>query len=68
MLFRSIDSAIQTGRKFGMQLLDSHLWSLYERGMIAAEEMIDKGRDSNALTQKVHSTGGTVGRTELDED
>ncbi|MDP7009532.1 MAG: type IV pilus twitching motility protein PilT [Phycisphaerales bacterium] len=62
-----IDSAIQTGRKFGMQLLDDHLWSLYERGMIGAEEMIDKGRDSNALTQKVHSTGGTVGRTELDE-
>ncbi|MDP7030651.1 MAG: ATPase, T2SS/T4P/T4SS family, partial [Phycisphaerales bacterium] len=40
-----IDSAIQTGRKFGMQLLDDHLWSLYEKGMISAEEMIDKGRD-----------------------
>ena len=63
-----IDSAIQTGRKFGMQLLDDHLWSLYEQGMISAEEMIDKGRDSNSLTQKVHNTGGTIGRTELDED
>jgi twitching motility protein PilT len=63
-----IDSAIQTGRKFGMQLLDDHLWSLYEQGMISAEEMIDKGRDSNSLTQKVHNTGGTVGRTELDKD
>ena len=62
-----VDSAIQTGRKFGMQLLDDHLWSLYDRGMISAEEMIDKGRDSNSLTQKVHSTGGSVGRTELDE-
>ncbi len=62
-----IDSAIQTGRKFGMQLLDDHLWSLYERGMISAEEMIDKGRDSNSLTQKVHNTGGSIGRTELDE-
>lgn len=62
-----IDSAIQTGRKFGMQLLDDHLWSLYERGMIAAEEMIDMGKDSNSLTQKVHNTGATVGRTELDE-
>ncbi len=62
-----IDSAIQTGRKFGMQLLDDHLWSLYERGMISAEEMIDMGKDSNALTQKVHNTGATVGRTELDE-
>ena len=61
-----IDSAIQTGRKFGMQLLDDHLWSLYEKGMIGAEEMIDKGRDSNTLTQKVHSSGGKVGRIELD--
>ena len=63
-----IDSAIQTGRKFGMQLLDDHLWTLYERGMISAEEMIDKGRDSNSLTQKVHNTGGTIGRTEMDKD
>ncbi len=61
-----IDSAIQTGRKFGMQLLDDHLWSLYERGMIAAEDMIDKGRDPNSLTQKVHGAGGKVGRVELD--
>ena len=36
-------------------------------GMISAEEMIDKGRDSNSLTQKVHNTGGSIGRTELDE-
>ncbi|MAI66369.1 MAG: type IV pili twitching motility protein PilT [Phycisphaerae bacterium] len=61
-----IDSAIQTGRKFGMQLLDDHLWKLYEKGWIGAEEMIDKGRDSNSLTQKVHTAGGKVGRSELD--
>ena len=61
-----IDSAIQTGRKFGMQLLDDHLWSLYEKGMISPEEMIDKGRDSGALTQKIHQSGGSVGRSELD--
>jgi len=62
-----IDSAIQTGRKFGMQLLDDHLWSLYERGIISAEEMIDKGRDPGELSEKVHRGGGSVGRTELDE-
>ena len=62
-----IDSAIQTGRKFGMQLLDDHLWTLYEKGMVDAEEMIDKGRDSNSLTQKVHNAGGKVGRSELDD-
>jgi twitching motility protein PilT len=61
-----IDSAIQTGKKYGMQLLDDHLWSLYQRGLISAEEMVDKGKDANDLTQKVHRSGGTVGRTELD--
>jgi twitching motility protein PilT len=62
-----IDSAIQTGKKFGMQLLDDHLWSLYSKGMISAEEMIDKGKDASDLTQKVHRAGGLVGRSELDE-
>ncbi len=63
-----IDSAIQTGKKFGMQLLDDHLWSLYSKGMIAAEEMIDKSKNPADLTDKVHRIGRTVGRTELDEE
>ncbi|MEO0513059.1 MAG: type IV pilus twitching motility protein PilT [Planctomycetota bacterium] len=62
-----IDSAIQTGKKFGMQLLDDHLWSLYSKGMIAAEEMIDKSKNPGDLTAKVHQTGRTVGRSELDQ-
>jgi twitching motility protein PilT len=62
-----IDSAIQTGRKFGMQLLDDHLWSLYERGLIGADEMIDKSKDPGELTEKVHRSGKSIGRTELDE-
>ncbi len=63
-----IDSAIQTGKKFGMQLLDDHLWSLYSRGMIAADEMIDKSKNPQDLTAKVHQLGHTVGRAELDEE
>jgi twitching motility protein PilT len=62
-----IDSAIQTGRKFGMQLLDDHLWSLYSDGVISAEEMIDKGKDPGELAGKVHRSGKLVGRTEIDE-
>jgi len=63
-----IDSAIQTGKKFGMQLLDDHLWQLYEEGKINAEEMIDKSKDPGDLTEKVHRAGGIVGRTELDAE
>ena len=62
-----IDSAIQTGKKFGMKLLDDYLWELYEAGKISAEDMIDRGRNPEALTEKVHRTGGKVGRQELDE-
>lgn len=63
-----IDSAIQTGKRFGMQLLDDHLWSLYSRDMISAEEMIDKSKNPADLTDKVHRLGRTVGRTEWDQD
>ena len=63
-----IDSSIQTGRKFGMQLLDDHLWKLFQQGMIAADEMIDKSRDPGELTNRVHRSGQVVGRTELDSE
>ena len=62
-----IDSSIQTGKKYGMQLLDDHLWLLYEQGKISAEEMIDKSRDSSTLAEKVHRAGGTLNRAELEE-
>jgi len=62
-----IDSMIQTGRKFGMQLLDDHLWTLYTRGMISAEEMIDKSKNPSDLTDKVHKLGRTVGNIIYDE-
>jgi twitching motility protein PilT len=62
-----IDSSIQTGKKFGMQLLDDHLWSLYSRGIISAEDMVDRSKNPQALTDKVHKAGKTVGRAELDE-
>ena len=62
-----IDSMIQTGKKFGMQLLDEHLWRLYAEGKIGAEEMVDKSKDPGSLRDKVHKIGRTIGRTELDE-
>jgi twitching motility protein PilT len=47
-----IDSNIQTGKKLGMQLLDEHLWQLYESGRITLEELLDKGRDPGALQDR----------------
>lgn len=50
-----IDSSIQTGKKWGMQLLDEHLWSLYTQGVISSEEMIDKSRQPGEIQEKMES-------------
>jgi twitching motility protein PilT len=39
-----IDSSIQTGKKYGMQLLDEHLWKLYEEGVCEGDEALEKAR------------------------
>ncbi|MBU1259595.1 MAG: type IV pilus twitching motility protein PilT [Planctomycetes bacterium] len=57
-----IDSSIQTGRKLGMQLLDDHLWDLYDDDKIALSEMLDKARQPSALLEKAEKKLG--GRTE----
>jgi len=58
-----IDSSIQTGKKLGMQLLDEHLWELYDKGRISLEEMLDKGRQPGALQQKaLAKIGGAKGK------
>ncbi|MHC4132535.1 MAG: type IV pilus twitching motility protein PilT [Planctomycetota bacterium] len=53
-----IDSSIQTGKKLGMQLLDDHLWSLYDTGKITLQEMIDKARQPGALQDKAMAKMG----------
>lgn len=55
-----IDSSIQTGKKLGMQLLDDHLWQLYEMGRITMAEMLDKGRQPGALHDKATARFKTI--------
>jgi twitching motility protein PilT len=50
-----IDSAIQTGKKFGMQLLDDHLWQIYESGAVDAEECVERARQPNEFQVKVEA-------------
>ena len=61
-----IDSAIQTGKKYGMQLLDDHMWTLFTKQVISAESMIDKAKNGPALIEKIHEIGGTINREELE--
>ena len=48
-----LDSAIQTGKKFGMQLLDEHLWKLYESGQVSAEDCVDRSRNAGDMQDKI---------------
>ena len=50
-----IDSSIQTGRKLGMQLLDEHLWRIYDMGKITLEEMLEKARLPAQLQDKARA-------------
>jgi twitching motility protein PilT len=50
-----IDSSIQTGKKLGMQLLDEHLWNLFDAGTITLEEMLDKSRSPGDLHEKARN-------------
>ncbi|MEM6332903.1 MAG: type IV pilus twitching motility protein PilT [Planctomycetota bacterium] len=63
-----IDSAIQTGKKFGMQLLDDNLWDHFSNGRIAADTMIDRCRKQGDMVEKLKRAGHQTGRIELDED
>ena len=69
-----INSAIQTGKKFGMQLLDEHLFKLFNEGIIAAEEAIDKSNNPGEMSDKVEAarrsrppSPGEIGADEDDD-
>jgi twitching motility protein PilT len=52
-----IDSEIQTGKKFGMQLLDDNLYMNFSAGKISAEECIDKSRNPGYMVDRMHKAG-----------
>jgi len=48
-----IDSSIQTGKKYGMQLLDEHLLQLFTDNTISEEEALDKARHPGEMQDKI---------------
>ena len=48
-----ITSELQTGAKYGMNTLDSHLLELYQNQMISYGEMITKAQDAQGILQKL---------------
>src|SRR6476619_541048 len=57
-----IDSEIQTGKRYGMQLLDDNLWMNFQAGKISAEEAIDKSKIPGAMVDRMQRAGIMVGK------
>src|SRR3989440_5594191 len=60
-----IDSEIQTGKRYGMQLLDDNLWLHFQAGRISAEEAIDKSKNPGYMIEKMQKAG--IGEATEDE-
>ena len=50
-----IPSSIQTGKKFGMQLLDEHLFKLFAEGKISPEDTIDFSQHPAQIKEKIEA-------------
>ncbi len=48
-----IDSNIQTGKRYGMQLLDDHLWELYNEGVVSLEDMMSVARQQGSMQERL---------------
>ena len=55
-----IDSEIQTGKRYGMQLLDDNLWMHFTAGRISKEEAIDKSKNPGYMIEKMQKMGEDV--------
>ena len=50
-----INSAIQTGMKFGMQLMDDHLFRLWLEQKCTLEDCLSKAQNQDELAKRVHN-------------
>jgi twitching motility protein PilT len=50
-----IPSSIQTGKKYGMQLMDEHLFKLFAEGKISAEAAIDFSHSPGMMQEKIEA-------------
>jgi twitching motility protein PilT len=57
-----ITSDIQTGAKYGMITLDTHLMILYKEGLIRYEDLITKAQDPDSIVQKLQEEGLRTGK------
>ena len=55
-----IVSAIQTGHKYGMNLLDEHLLALYRKNIISYKEGVTRAQMPEEFEESARAVGGGV--------
>ena len=55
-----IPSDIQTGANLGMITMDTHLLSLHNRGLVSADECVEKAQDPIVMREKLLSLGAQL--------
>jgi len=63
-----INSAIQTGAKFGMQLMDDCLFDIWEAEKAEMEDVLGKAQDPDSLAKRIAQARRRVGGDELLDD
>jgi len=48
-----IPGSIQTGKRLGMQLMDEHLFTLWDEGKVSEEDVLERAHDVDELKQKM---------------
>jgi twitching motility protein PilT len=56
-----ITSAIQTGHKYGMNLMDEHLLALYKKGMVSFEDALGRASAPDEFEMNAKALGGGGG-------
>ena len=51
-----INSAIQTGAKFGMQLMDDAMFKLWKDGLVSVEDVLSKAQNPDDLARRIVQT------------
>ncbi len=63
-----IDSSIQTGRKYGMFLLDDNLFKMWKDGLVEKEEVLMRAQKPTELAAKIAQAERGLGTDDEEED
>ncbi len=64
-IFR-VTSSIQTGAKHGMQLLDDHLYKLWQNGIVTRQDALGKANMPEELARRIAAASGGMFDDEVD--